>query len=211
MLRPFDRSRLSRILSVAVITLGLVAVGAAIGVASHEFTDVPDGNIFHDDIDAIADARVTLGCNPPANDEYCPDDFVTREQMAAFMNRLGAFDGGKEPVVDARTVQGFSVHADIVEIEVDNQENNEEECEATTSLLGVGHPFGSFFITYQLLGTPDAVFTFDVNVAASDREPEEIDDTGEFLICFATIDGSELPDGTYTLFAIEAHEMDPIS
>ncbi len=84
MLRPFDRSRLSRILSVAVITLGLVAVGAAIGVASHEFTDVPDGNIFHDDIDAIADAGITNGCAPNL---YCPDSPVTRAQMATFLYR----------------------------------------------------------------------------------------------------------------------------
>jgi hypothetical protein len=32
-------------------------------------------------------AGVTLGCNPPTNDEYCPDDLVTRGQMAAFLKR----------------------------------------------------------------------------------------------------------------------------
>jgi hypothetical protein len=60
--------------------------------ASHQFTDVPDSNIFHADIDWLADAGITLGCNPPANDEYCPNDPVTRGQMAAFMHRLSGSD-----------------------------------------------------------------------------------------------------------------------
>jgi hypothetical protein len=30
-----------------------------------------------------------LGCNPPANNNYCPDGNVTRLAMAACMNRLG--------------------------------------------------------------------------------------------------------------------------
>jgi len=91
---------------VVVATALIVAPLAA--VASHNFTDVPDSNTFHADIEAIADAEVTKGCNPPANTLYCPDDFVTREQMAAFMNRLGALAPGKTPVVNAATVEGFS-------------------------------------------------------------------------------------------------------
>jgi hypothetical protein len=191
-----------------VLTL-LAIPSIVIAQASDRFTDIDDDNVFAEDIDAIAAAGVTRGCTDTL---YCPEDYVTREQMAAFMNRLGAIGAGEEPVADARTVQGLAVHADIIEIEVNNQENNEEECEPTTSLLGPGHPFGTFFITYQLLGTPDSVFTFDVNVAASDRSPEGVDETGEFLICFAMTDSDlELPDGTYTLFAIEAHEMAPLA
>ncbi|VAV92897.1 hypothetical protein MNBD_ACTINO02-2304 [hydrothermal vent metagenome] len=30
---------------------------------------------------------ITLGCNPPDNDRFCPDNVVTREQMAAFLQR----------------------------------------------------------------------------------------------------------------------------
>lgn len=50
------------------------------------FTD-DDGNTFETDIDKLATAGVTKGCNPPTNTEYCPDDFVTRGQMAAFLHR----------------------------------------------------------------------------------------------------------------------------
>jgi hypothetical protein len=86
--------------------VGLVALVAVptIVLASDRFTDVPITNEFHDDINAIANASVTFGCNPPANTEYCPKDFVSREQMAAFMNRLGALTG-QPPVVNAATAE----------------------------------------------------------------------------------------------------------
>lgn len=87
----------------------LIAVTAVIAAplgawAGHVFTDVPDDHLFHDDIAAIAEAGVTRGCNPPQNTNYCPQDNVTRGQMAAFMNRLGALSGGT-PVVNAATAQ----------------------------------------------------------------------------------------------------------
>lgn len=54
---------------------------------SATFADVPKGSTFQRDISALADAGITLGCNPPANDRYCPRDPVTREQMASFLAR----------------------------------------------------------------------------------------------------------------------------
>ncbi len=58
------------------------------------FTDT-NGNIFENNIDILATAGITKGCNPPANDKYCPNDNVTRGQMAAFMVRaLGLTDDG---------------------------------------------------------------------------------------------------------------------
>lgn len=50
------------------------------------FTD-DDGNLFEGSIDRLATAGVTRGCNPPANDRFCPNQYVTREQMAAFLVR----------------------------------------------------------------------------------------------------------------------------
>jgi hypothetical protein len=69
--------------------------------ASNRFNDVPDSNVFHNDITWLADAGVTLGCNPPANDMFCPGSNVTREQMAAFLHRLS-----DNQVVDAKEVNG---------------------------------------------------------------------------------------------------------
>ena len=46
-----------------------------------------NGSIFEADIEALAAAGITLGCNPPTNNLFCPDNFVTRAQMAAFLHR----------------------------------------------------------------------------------------------------------------------------
>lgn len=51
------------------------------------FVDVPTSHTFYSEITAIADAAITVGCNPPLNNQYCPDDLVTRGQMAAFISR----------------------------------------------------------------------------------------------------------------------------
>jgi len=60
-----------------------------------EFTD-DDGNTFETDIEWLAETGVTKGCNPPTNSRYCPNDFVTRGQMAAFLVRaLGYTDDGE--------------------------------------------------------------------------------------------------------------------
>ena len=73
------------------------------------FTD-DDGSVFEEAIDRLGTAGVTLGCNPPANDRFCPNSNVTRGQMAAFLNRaldeyyplgtlhLSSFSGGKSLV-----------------------------------------------------------------------------------------------------------------
>ena len=82
-----------------VVALAAFPLGA---LASHQFGDVPDSNIYHADIDALADSGVTTGCG---GGNFCPSAFVTREQMAAFMNRLGALAPGKTPVVNAATAE----------------------------------------------------------------------------------------------------------
>lgn len=49
------------------------------------FTDA--AGIFSDDINRLAAAGITAGCNPPANDRFCPKRNVTREEMASFLTR----------------------------------------------------------------------------------------------------------------------------
>jgi hypothetical protein len=46
-----------------------------------------DGSVFENAIDKLRTAGVTKGCNPPTNNRYCPDQFVTRGEMAAFLKR----------------------------------------------------------------------------------------------------------------------------
>jgi hypothetical protein len=45
------------------------------------------GHVFEEAIDRIAAAGVTTGCNPPAADRFCPNDEITRAQMATFLTR----------------------------------------------------------------------------------------------------------------------------
>lgn len=46
-----------------------------------------NGSVFESVIESLAAAGITQGCNPPANTRFCPDDYVTRGQMAAFLSR----------------------------------------------------------------------------------------------------------------------------
>ena len=54
---------------------------------SERFRDVGSGNVHHRSIGALAASGITRGCNPPANDRYCPEQDVTRGQMASFVQR----------------------------------------------------------------------------------------------------------------------------
>lgn len=67
-----------------------------------------DGSIFEQDIEALAAAGVTLGCNPPANTEFCPNDPVYRDQMASFLGRaLGLTPLPPPSVAEAEFVTVF--------------------------------------------------------------------------------------------------------
>lgn len=98
----------------AAATALLIGVPLAVG-AVHRFADVPASHTFHEDVRWLADAGVTRGCNPPANDRFCPDELVNRGQMAAFLRRLSANRvvdagrlGGRPPVAYRTVVAGGS-------------------------------------------------------------------------------------------------------
>jgi hypothetical protein len=68
---------------------------AAFLVRGFGFDDPGEGDWFEDDDDSIFEgnidrlkvAGVTVGCNPPDNTNFCPDDSVQRDQMASFLAR----------------------------------------------------------------------------------------------------------------------------
>jgi hypothetical protein len=83
-----------------LVALGLAValVLPAVALASHQFSDVPNSNPFHDDIAAIAYAGITAGFGDGG---YHPSDPVTRQAMAAFLHRSGgtvALAKGTDPV-----------------------------------------------------------------------------------------------------------------
>jgi len=73
------------------------------GWAPSRFSDVGYSHTFYGDIEWLASAGITKGCNPPGNSLFCPDGKVTRGQMAAFLHRaLGGVltPGGPVTFVD---------------------------------------------------------------------------------------------------------------
>jgi hypothetical protein len=60
------------------------------------FADIPFDHLFHEDIEWAWTSGVTKGCNPPVNDRFCPDDSITRGQMAAFLNRALGFQAAPD-------------------------------------------------------------------------------------------------------------------
>jgi hypothetical protein len=60
-----------------------------------------DGSVFESAIESLADAGITKGCNPPANDRFCPGQSVTRGEMAAFLARaFGLPPAAGDPFTD---------------------------------------------------------------------------------------------------------------
>ena len=80
---------------VALTAMILVLTGTTVASAEYDSVPPPPGGTFVDDdqlpsegfIEAIAGAGITFGCNPPANDRFCPDLTLTRAEMASFLAR----------------------------------------------------------------------------------------------------------------------------
>src|SRR5437868_137378 len=72
-------TRLSRRLLPPAFVVLLVALAPLSLLAATPFSDLNPGSVHDANIDAIYNAGITTGCVP--NQLYCPNDFVTREQM----------------------------------------------------------------------------------------------------------------------------------
>jgi hypothetical protein len=76
--------------ALSTVVLGVALCAAAVPAAAQlcaGFTDVSASSGFCPNVEWIKNRSITLGCTPATS--YCPNDPVTRLQMAAFMNRLG--------------------------------------------------------------------------------------------------------------------------
>jgi hypothetical protein len=79
-------------------------------------SDIHQGNI-----NRIAAAAITLGCNPPTNSRYCPGDPVTRSQMATFLTRaLGLQSDKPPPQLPIERVSSFTTFYNCCEDRVTN-------------------------------------------------------------------------------------------
>lgn len=104
---PNDSVTRGQVASFLVRALGLPAASEA-----DRFLD-DDESPHEADIDALAEAGITLGCNPPDNTEFCPDQPVTRGEMAAFLVR--GFGYETPPDVDTFIDDDYSVFEGHIE------------------------------------------------------------------------------------------------
>lgn len=72
------------LLAVVGVVLGTSSLPAA--AACGDFSDVDESAFYCNNVEWMKNRAVTLGCEVGL---YCPDSFVLRSQMAAFMHRLG--------------------------------------------------------------------------------------------------------------------------
>lgn len=97
LLRPLGRRLFFACLCLVLaihVPLAAAARGSSLPAAALQappsFTDVPSTHLFYTEISNIAARQITLGCG---GGNYCPNDNVTRGQMAAFIIRaLGIFN-----------------------------------------------------------------------------------------------------------------------
>ena len=59
-----------------------------------------DGSIFESDINALAAAGISTGCNPPGNDRFCPNRLLSRAELASLFTKAFSLTGGDDRFVD---------------------------------------------------------------------------------------------------------------
>ena len=78
----------TRRLGVALLACLAIAVGpGGVAYATHIFADVPTTAFYHADASWAKDQGITVGCG---DFDYCPEDPVSRGQMAAFLHRMAS-------------------------------------------------------------------------------------------------------------------------
>jgi len=88
--------------------------------APDAFTD-DNSDTHEENINKIAAARITVGCNPPSNTHYCPRELVTRAQMATFLLRALGLDPIKPPPqLPIERVSSFTTFFDCCQNRVTN-------------------------------------------------------------------------------------------
>ncbi len=113
------------------------AFGYADGAGSDRFSD-DDDSVFESDIEMLAEAGVTLGCNPPDNTLFCPDDQVTRAQMATFLGRALGLVPDTPPPTTSTSVGGSTSSTDDGGTTTSTTDDTTTTTMATTSTSGGG-------------------------------------------------------------------------
>ena len=168
-----------------VITAAVVAPATA-----YAFNDVPSDSPHAAGIAYVDSAGITHGCDSSGN--YCPDNPVTRGQMATFLYRASGNDPSTAPSVNAKTVggktasqlQGFSGYVtrnDHITQAAVSSFNEDLVCPAVGQqvLSGGGSPATNFFLSGSY---PGASGDWIIVWASKDGANHAFDATA-YIIC----------------------------
>lgn len=167
-------------------------------VSPYDFRDV-SGSVHREAITFISDLGITKGCNPPANDRFCPDEPVTRGQMAAFLVRAqqlpdgdaesfsdmagSVFDGDVKRLVAAGITRGC------------NPPDNDRFCADETVTRGQMAAFLTRAFGYTDAGTADFV---DDNNSVFESDIERMAQAGVTKGCNPPANDRFCPDDPLT-------------
>jgi hypothetical protein len=204
--------KLRHVIGVAVATA--LFMGPVSAFANHQFPDVPNSNLFHDQIDWMSDTGITTGF---PDGTFKPNANVTRGQMSAFMFRLynlqaglksidvgdGGDAGGTTGNIDTWvTVPGASATVTVpagTTGRILGTFTSEAQCNFGDNIfifVGAVRPQCMARILINgATATPADFVVADSNDAAT--EPDNIVDAEAFTIQSASAAGR--PPGTYTL------------
>jgi len=108
----------SRAGKLGLVLLAALVMSVPLAWANDRFIDVPTASPHHDDINAIAIAGITSGCNPPTNNFYCPGDAVRRDQMASFLTRGLPRVAVEQTLSASSLTRGAATYTDVAEIAI---------------------------------------------------------------------------------------------
>jgi hypothetical protein len=154
-MRAFVPDRPLRALGLVLAGIvALLAAGTIGAVAAMQFSDVSPTSVHAPGIGFVADTGVTVGCG---GTRFCPEDPVTRAQMATFMHRLSG-NAETPPSVNAASLGGMDAEDVLAEMAA-----MRAELDATASALVVAEARLAAFdalldgVTRQDLGGRDTL------------------------------------------------------
>ena len=156
---------------------------------NHDFFTDDNDSIFEDDINRVAAAGITRGCNPPTRDRYCPGRNITRGQMAAFIVRaLGLDDRGRgdyfvddddsvfEPDIDRLRAAGITSGC--------NPPDNTRFCPSARLVRAQMASFLGKALQLQPRTPPARPVSFDVEVRPGDDVQQLLSSHGEGTVFY---------------------------
>ena len=188
---------MSRFITRRAIAGSILAAAALVGTAgvahaAFGFDDVNENDTHADGIEWLVANGITAGCDA---DSYCPQQPVTRAQMATFMHRLSG-NSNTLPSVNAETLQGLTLDQLVQKPELVTESvalTNDMFENVTVSCTGAEYAISG---GYQVTVSQNGAISDDWVVAAS----RPTNDNSGWVVSVKTIDGAA-HNGYVTVYA----------